>query len=288
MDKSRKGPLLIILAMAIFGFAGIYVRFLQNTFGFSILFLVFMNFLIPGVFLVAYFWWRDRSIFNHKGLLWFLILFTIFDILNIYSYWQAFALTTISNAVLTHYTAPLFVALLAPFLIKEKVNKRIALALSLSVVGLVLLTYGDYSFKSQDFIGILFGTASGLFYALIIICIRYMHRKISAYTMRIYECGIALILLTPFLLVGSNTPLLLTSFSLASIIGFAFLMGVIAVTLHWSGIKHVTSHQAGVLGYAELIFAAVFAAFFFLEIPQPLDIIGGLLIVGGGLLVIKN
>lgn len=287
--ESGKGPLLIIMAMAIFGFAGIYVRFLQDTFNFSILFLVFMNFLIPGIVLVLYFWKKDRSVFSHKGLLWFLVLFTIFDILNITFYWWAFTLTTISNAVFTHYTAPLFVALLAPFLLKEHVNKKIGMALLLSIAGLIMLTWGEYSFSSQDFVGILLGTASGLMYALIIICIRYMHRKISAYTMRIFECGIAVIILTPFLFISSATnPFQITFFSMSSIVGFAILIGVVAVTLHWSGIKHVTSHQAGVLGYAELLFAALFAAFFLFEIPSLLDLVGGLFIVGSGALVLKN
>ncbi|GAI06661.1 unnamed protein product, partial [marine sediment metagenome] len=47
-------------------------------------------------------------------------------------------LIAIANAVLLNYTAPIFVALLAPLFLKEKLEKSTLLALAISVAGIVV------------------------------------------------------------------------------------------------------------------------------------------------------
>lgn len=290
MKQALKGALLIIVAMSLFGFIGIFVRFLTESYGLNILTLVFLLFIIPGIILSLFFLFKDKKTFIiPKKLVKFIVLFAVFDILNVFFYFQAFVNTTISNAVLTHYTMPIFVAILAPFLLKEYVNKKTLIGLIVGIIGIFFITSGNFSFQSGEFVGILYGIGSGLMYALVVILIRYLSRYISVYSMRIYQTLIGSVLLLPFMIKYSSFPNMQLNLSLVSLILFySILIGVIAVLLHWSGIKRVTSHTAGVLGYFESLFAILFAFLFFREIPQISTIIGGTLIIYSGYLIIRR
>ena len=59
----------------------------------------------------------------------FLVLAPLCFIANALLFYFAFRNTTIANAVLTHYTAPVFVAILAPLLLKEKIQKTAWMAI---------------------------------------------------------------------------------------------------------------------------------------------------------------
>ncbi|TAL22864.1 MAG: EamA/RhaT family transporter, partial [Nitrospirae bacterium] len=48
------------------------------------------------------------------------MLLGVVGLLNTFTYYYAFKYTSIANAVLTHYTAPVIVAFLAPLFLKEK------------------------------------------------------------------------------------------------------------------------------------------------------------------------
>ncbi|GAG08893.1 unnamed protein product, partial [marine sediment metagenome] len=76
------------------------------------------------------------------------IVFTLNNVLFI----SAIKVTTIANAVLTHYLAPVFVFLFGTLLIKEKTNRRSVSALALSLSGLaVILWPNEMSFTNQHF-----------------------------------------------------------------------------------------------------------------------------------------
>ena len=282
MNESQKGAFFIIVAMLIFGFYGLFVRAL-NLPSFVIL---FYNFLIAGIILVIIFLVKDKSIVIVKKHIWWLLLLGFFSTLNNLFYFQAFVLTTISNAVLTHYTAPIFVAILAPFLLREKLDKLTVVALILSVFGLIVVSYNDFSFYAKDFLGIIYGTASGLMYGLVIITIKYLSQYLSIYSINIYQSLIGALLLIPFVIRFSSIPSISTLFLLLL---FALLFGVAATLIYFAGVKRVKSQHAGILAYSEPIAATLYAIILFSELPKLNTIIGGLLIlISGYLIIIKQ
>ena len=227
VDEIKKGALFIIVAMLIFGFMGIFVRFL-NLPSFVI---VFFNFLFAGLILFFGF-------LIDKKYLWLLVLFGLFNVANNFFYFQAFIKTTISNAVFTHYTAPIFVALLAPLLIKEKLERITILGLFLSVIGLVFITNINFSFRSEDFSGIMFGLASGVMYALGIISVKYLSKYMNVTSINVYQSFAGSLILMPFVI---NTNLNLNFNLFLLLLVFAVLFGIIATLLHFAGIKRVKS-----------------------------------------------
>lgn len=278
MREETKGFILVILAMAIFGLYGIFIRFLDLT---SQLILFFNAFFVALILLFVFF--KKKEFFDikrHKLIVFFLGLAFV---ANNFFYFTAFKLTTIANTILTHYSAPIFVAFLAPLLLKEKLEKITFVSLIISFFGLALIASEGIKLSSGNFAGILFGTASGLAYAFSIITYKYLLNKFSVYTLIFYQSLIGTLILAPFV-----APQISLSLPFHWLIFFALLFGILATFLHFQGIKKVKAQHAGILGYTEPVFGATYAFLFFSESPTPATLIGGVLIVLGGYLIFRK
>ncbi|MBS3132455.1 DMT family transporter [Candidatus Woesearchaeota archaeon] len=281
MKESLKGALYIVSAMLIFAFFGIFLRFLNLP----SLVVVFFYFMLTGVFMFIFFFFKNKSIIIVKSHWHLIILLALFNIGNNFFYFQSFSRTTISNAVVTHYTAPIFVAILAPFLLKEKMDRATLYALGISIIGLLFITYNDLSFGSSHIAGIAYGIASGLMYGLVIIIVKHLSGKLSSFSIITYMCLLGGFILSPFAFAADVNygPRLIFMLAL-----FAVLFGVIATSFHFAGIKRVKSQHAGILAYAELVAAPIYGLIFFNEIPALSTIIGGIMIFIAGYLIMKD
>lgn len=270
-----KGAFLIIVAMAIFGFYGIFVRFLNLSSQLILFFnALFVTFIFFGLFLKKK---ENFKIKKHKLSL-FLLGFAFVG--NNLSYFKAFQLTTISNAILTHYTAPLFVAILAPVFLKEKLERVTIFSLLISFFGLILISIEGFSLGRENFLGIVLGVFSGLAYAFSILLYKHLLKEFSVYTLIFYQSLIGTIILTPLVL-----PRISFSLPFHLLLAFALIFGILATFLHFQGIKRLKAQEAGILAYTEPLFGTTYAAFFFKEIPTFFSLIGGgLIILGGGLI----
>lgn len=278
IQETLKGFVFIIAAMAIFGFYGIFVRFLNVN---PQLILFFNALLVALIF--SFIFLKDRKKFAIRKHRLLILLLGLAFVGNNLSYFTAFKLTTIANAILTHYTAPIFVAVLAPLLLKEKSEKITLVALALSFFGLTLFASGGLSLNQANLLGILLGTVSGLMYAFSIIIYKYLLKDLSVFALIFYQSSIGALILLPF--VASRISL---SLPFLWLLVFAFLFGIVATLLHFKGIKRVTAQHAGILGYSEPVFGTAYAFLFFAEVPSLTTLLGGALIVFGGYLIFRT
>jgi len=278
MKGEIKGFIFIIGAMAVFGFYGIFIRFLNL----SSQLILFFNALFVAIILFLAFL-RQSERFNVRQYKLIILFLGMAFVANNFCYFKAFQLTTIANAILTHYTAPIFVAILAPLFLREKLEKITLISLIISFLGLFLIASEGLSLSPANFSGILFGTASGLAYAFSIIIYKYLLKNLSVYTLIFYQSLVGSIILAPFVL-----PRVSTSLPWFYLLFFALLFGIFATFLHFQGIKRIKAQQAGILGYAEPVFGISYAFLFFSEIPTKMSLIGGLLIVLGGYLIFRR
>jgi uncharacterized membrane protein len=126
----------IVAAMLIWSTWGIMIRWLSLP-PFIVL---FYTALIASVAVPLVLKARGEFTLEGVGTVW--PLFTalaLSSIINNLTYFYALAHTTISNAVFTHYTAPVFVAVLAPFLITERLQRVTMISLPLAIAGMVLI-----------------------------------------------------------------------------------------------------------------------------------------------------
>jgi drug/metabolite transporter (DMT)-like permease len=211
-----------------------------------------------------------------------LLFIPVCFVANSLFFYYSFKHTTIANAVLTHYTAPIFVALMAPVFLKEKVLKTTFLAIVLSSIGLWFML-GGISLGSREWNGIIAGVASGLAYAGLIIVIRAIAARYSALFIIFIQNTVVSLMLLPFVL-----KLDITFQSLSYVVIMGIVHSTIAPLLYVHGIKSIRANEAAILGYFEPIGAIILGLLFFSEVPKLKELLGGLLILYSGFMIIRE
>ena len=192
-------------------------------------------------------------------------------------------LIAIANAVLLNYTAPIFVALLAPLFLKEKLEKSTLLALAISVAGIVVISYQqNLQISHLNLLGVILGLLAGLAYAGFIIASKRALSSFSSQVVAFYSYSVASIFLLPFV-IGTDFSPDLASWILLLVLG-VFNTGF-AVTLYLKGLGMVKAQKAVVFTYLEPASAVVFGSLFLAQQPTPLMLVGGFLILIAGYIV---
>lgn len=85
--------------------------------------------------------------------------------------------TTISNAVLSYYFAPVFITIFSSIILKEKMNIKTIACLMGAIIGLFLILKSGNPENSINFNhikGIIYGLSGAILYAIIVILNKYV------------------------------------------------------------------------------------------------------------------
>ncbi|GAB4535215.1 MAG: EamA family transporter [Thermodesulfovibrionia bacterium] len=282
------GYLKIISAILIWSSLGIFIR----KVGIPTIRVIFYPSLIAGILQLIIILisgeFKKPLIIKDKRALVILAVMPLLSLANTFLFFFAYKHTTIANAVFTHYTAPIFVALMAPVFLKEVTHRKIWIAIILSSIGL-WLTLGTITsgwgmlLKNGELTGIMAGLLSGVAYAILILVIRRVSQEFSPLLIIFMQNAVISIILLPFII---NTP------HPVSIMPYMVIMGVVHSTLapilYIDGLKTVRANDAAVLGYIEPIGAIILATIFLHEFPDIKALIGGCLILYSGWMVISG
>jgi drug/metabolite transporter (DMT)-like permease len=201
-------------------------------------------------------------------------------LVNTFSYYFALKHTSIANAVLTHYTAPVIVAFLAPAFLGEKITKRAVAAIVTASIGLYLMLNG-FTFGDSDTAGLAAGLVSGFAYAVVIILGRFLRRDFSPVLLTFVQNTVVAAGLAPFV---RETPFN----GLAYYLVMGILLSTAAPVLYYKGLGEVAANKAAVLGYLEPVCAILLGIFFLHELPGLYSLFGGVLIIFSGYLTMTK
>ena len=201
-----------------------------------------------------------------------------------YFLFQAMKLIPIGAAVLINYLAPVFVAVLAPSVLHERLEKKIAIAIVLSILGVFLISYQGLGSGGLNILGIIFGLLAAISYGGFVIYSKQTLVKLSYYTVAMYSYLVSALILSPSLLL-IKSPLSPNSLILL------FLMGVlntgVAVTLYLKGLRSLKAQEAATITYLEPLSAIIFGYFMLGQEISIGIILGGALILTSQYLVIR-
>jgi len=186
----------------------------------------------------------------------------------------AFNYTSIANAVLVYYTAPILATLISwRFLNEEVSGKRWAL-IGLAFLGLALIISGQkLSLDDRDFVGVLLAFTAALFYALIPNFGRFL-RDVEGKLLTLLQLAIASFVLAPFVALQSiGMPVWW------AVLVLVVVHTVLALFLYMDGLKTVEVNEAALLSYLDPMSAVVYAFLVFGEVPRVMTAIGGALIL---------
>ena len=292
-DKKVRGNIInprikIITAMLIWGTIGLFVRGIELS---SIEIAFFRAVIGSGFLLIISLLKKDRVdrdllkanifILSISGLLLGLNWITLF---------QAMKYTTISNAVLSYYFAPVFIVLLSSIVLKEKMNLKSIICLLGAVAGLFLIlkSGSEESIQAYDHIkGVSYGLAGAVVYAIIVLFNKYI-KGLSGFQATMIQLSIATLVLIPMVL--SQGTINFGAINIKTWI-LILVLGVvhtgIAYLLYFTSIKDVKSQTIAILSYLDPIFA-IFISFLFLgENMGVSQILGGILILSTAYIIEK-
>ena len=180
--------------------------------------------------------------------------------------------TTAANAIFLQYTAPIFVAFFGIHYLRESVGKLDWLALAAVAAGL-LCFYGD-GMNAGGAFGNLFGLLAGLTFAWFLL---FMRKQKDGSTIETVLLGnvLSALLGLPFLLGAAPTP--------ADWLGMIFLgifqIGLPSILIALA-IKELTAVGAVLIQTLEPILNPVWVLLFIGEMPTPLALLGGAIVIG--------
>ena len=209
---------------------------------------------------------------------------SIASITNNISYFFSLGHTTVSNAVFTHYTAPVFVAVFAPILISERLQRVTLISLPLAVMGMIMIVAagGNLSLNSVHTAGIVAGTMSGLAYAFVIMFSRRLSQLMLHHKAIIVNLWITAAVTAPAALTA-DYHMSLRAGALLLVTGL--FHSNLAPLLYFNALRKVMAQHAAILGYMEPLAAIPLAFFFLSETPTLITLFGGILILVSGYMV---
>jgi len=274
----------IVLAMCIWSTWGLMIRWLALP-AVVVLFYTSLiaSFTVPIVLKMR----GDLALSGIRKSWWVFALLALSSIINNIAYFYALAHTTVSNAVFTHYTAPIFVAVLAPFLIAERLQKSTLISLPIAALGMVMIVLagGGFRINSGDMTGIVAGLVSGVAYAFLIIFSRKLSKMLLHHRAIVLVLWITTLATAPWALF-TDYQLDFRSAGLLLVTGM--MHSTLAPLLYYSALKKVLAQHAAILGYIEPLAAIPLAYLFLSESPSFVALFGGVLILFSGYLVVRS
>jgi drug/metabolite transporter, DME family len=190
-------------------------------------------------------------------------------------------MTTSANTIYLQSTAPLYVLLLAPLLLRERIGRRDLPVIAAVFGGLICVLLGsDHPSVTapNPARGNLLAALSGLSYALLLIGLRWLGRDgkgdqaLPAVVLgNLFACLAVLPMALPL---HAHPPV-----AWAVIIYLGVFQIAVAYLLVTTGLRHVRAIEASLMLLVETAFNPVWAWLLLKEVPGPLALAGGALIV---------
>lgn len=278
MKIQINAKIMLIISMVIFGTLGIFTRNIAISSGELALYRAILAAVLIFVYLIVT---KQKTDFRSikKELLLLLLSGTAMGI-NWILLFEAYKYTTISAATLSYYFAPVIVIVACPILFKEKLSGRQMICFLMSALGLVLITgIGDLR-NDNDFIGILFGLGTALFYAAVILLNKFIKNVEGIYRTFLQFIS-AIVILIPYVKMTSGVTLGNLNFTgWVNLLIVGFIHTGITYCMYFSSLKELPGQKAAILSYIDPLVAVLISVAILGETMTIWQAIGGVFILG--------
>lgn len=189
--------------------------------------------------------------------------------------------TSVASSTTIVCTEVIWVALGWCLFMRGKLSKKAVLAIAITVAGSMMIAYADSSAGSSHFYGDMLALLAAIAVAVYTLIGRIVRAEVSTtvYTYIVYTaCAVSLLLVCAL---RGYDPL---SYDLsAPVVGLllAIFSTILGHSIFSWCLKYFSPAFVSASKLLEPVVAAVFAALLFAEIPAPMTLMGGALILGG-------
>lgn len=193
--------------------------------------------------------------------------------------------SSVAVAILTVYTAPIFLAVLAPLILIERRSRIGLVALVISSPGLVLIALAGEQGSRADPLAVVMGIGAAVTYAFIIIGAKTVVAHESTFALPFWQYVVVSFALIPFLFHGERVLPHAGEWPYVVLLGT--LLTAVEGILYLTILRHVTAQAAGLLAYLEPVSASFLAwAILGQALGWQVALGGAAVLAGGGLVVL--
>ena len=277
----RRGYGYVILAAVCWAAGGSASKFLFNN-GITPFQMVQLRLTTATMMLTLWLLWRHRNLFKIEGkdLPYFLVLGTLgMAAINI-TYLFAISRLNVAVAILLEYLASIFIALYAVVFMRDRLTALMKLAIVCAIAGCYLVV-GAYNINilNMNIAGIISGLLAALAFAWWSIHGEYGMRRYNPWTVLFYAMLVASV---EWNILHPPLESLLHAYTIQIwfwIIFIAIVGTVLPFGFYYEGINLIRSTRASITSTLEPIMAGIFAFIFLNEVMEPLQLVGGGLVI---------
>lgn len=275
-----KSKICFILSMMIFGTIGIFIRYIHLASSE----IAVIRGLIGSLFLLAIMIISKQKISwkNIKSNMLILLLSSFALGGNWIFLFEAYKHTTLANAALSYYFAPVFVIIMSPVVLKEKISLKKVICISIALLGMffIVQSSGSSSTEYNHLLGISYGIIAAAFYAALMLTNKFI-KNMNGLETTVLQLSFATLMLIPYVFVTEGVNL----FGITASSGvFLVILGVIhtgvGFYLFFYGMKGLKGQSIAALSYIDPITSLVVSVIIFSENMTLLQIIGTVLLLG--------
>lgn len=203
-------------------------------------------------------------------------------------FFSAIVFAPVAVAVLITFTAPLFLAALAPLFTGDAFDRRIVVPLLVAFAGIVLIAFprggevAGVAGSGRQVLGAGLALGSAVLLAMMTAIQKRVLRRVAPEMVMFAQTVTAALLLLPaaLLLPGPGSG---REWAALSALGLG--LTTVPFLLFLSGLRRVRADRVGVVTYVEPVSAVILAAVFLREPLTAATVVGGAAVITGGLLV---
>lgn len=198
-------------------------------------------------------------------------------------YVYAVQYTTAANAVLLNNTSTVYVALLAPWLLREPRARYTWLSVGLAIVGIVCIANpAALRWESSGFRGIVAATLSGFSYALTMLLSRRLRGRVSGVTQVWWSTGIAALLALPW---AFQAPASVVVRNIPFILALGVLAQGLPYMLYFLGLERIPAQVVSIIALLEPVSGILIGMLLYREMPTVAGVVGIFLVLTSIVLV---
>jgi RarD protein len=195
--------------------------------------------------------------------------------------YQSYDHTTIANATLGYYFAPVFVMILSPFVLREQLSIKKIVCIGVAIIGMLMIVgEGVSASRSDDILGLSFGLIAAAFYAALLLLNKFI-KDMGKLELTIIQLGITTLLLMPYVCLTEGFGIFEVS---SSSIPFILILGIIntgiGFWLFFSGMEKLKGQSIAMLSYVDPFVAILISAIILQEQMTIVQMLGGVLLLG--------
>lgn len=270
----------LISAMLIFGTIGIFVAKIDLPSSVIAMFRASIGAVFIGLIMLI----RRRKL-DFKSIKKNIIILLISGIaigFNWILLFEAYRYTSVAVATLCYYMAPVFIILLSPLILREKLTFQRIICSAFAILGAVMISGATTG--GADLKGVIFGLAAAMIYCAIVMMNKFI-KDLPDEDTTLLQLGISAVVMFIYVMITEDIKTL--EFTKSTVV-FVIILGVVhtglAYLLYFGSLKKVSAQSAAVFSYIDPVTAIILSSIILSQPITLIQIVGTVLILGSTLL----